>query len=691
APTAKVQKKAITATAAVSDKQYDGKTDATVNFTFKDNVATDTVSATATAAFSSKDAGKKIAVTLTGFKLDATSALYYTCTAPSGVMGNITPKTIEVTAGTLKIEKEYDGTTAFTNANASGKLVPTDVHSGDVVNVTISKYGDAPNKNAGAQKITLTLAVDNANYMLKNTTYPDFAAKITQKPLKDTMFKAIAAQTYTGSEITPAIVIAYSENTRLNDNDFTVTYANNTDVGTAATAKIVAKTSGNYSGSVTQKFTINKASCIVTVEPGKGSYPTTEDITFTASVTMKGTSKGVEGGTVTFYLGTAGGTKLGDAKVVNGKATLTVKAGDGKIGAGENQTITAVYSGSGSVGGETGTGTVTAEEKRGDVTEIRLDVSSMKLIVGTTGTLTATVLPADAANQHVTWSSDNAAIVSVENGQLTALKVGTTRITCMADNHVSASCTVAVRAVPESGVSGFVERLYSVALGRESDEKGKKDWTGALQGGTITGAQVAANFLLGSEMTGRRLSNEEFLTVIYETFFDRDPDSGGFNTWLGLLNNGVSREFIIAGFANGAEFQKICETFAIKRGDYTSKQARDVNPKLTAFVNRLYTKLLDRGGEEEGLNTWCREILKKTRTPKEVASGFVFSNEFIGRKFDDATYVEYLYRTFMGRDSDVGGKAMWVKYLKDGHSREEVFNGFADSAEFADIVNSFGL
>ncbi|MEG1407937.1 MAG: DUF4214 domain-containing protein, partial [Ruthenibacterium sp.] len=393
----------------------------------------------------------------------------------------------------------------------------------------------------------------------------------------------------------------------------------------------------------------------------------------------------------TFYLGTAGGTKLGDAKVVNGKATLTVKAGDGKIGAGENQTITAVYSGSGSVGGETGTGTVTAEEKRGDVTEIRLDVSSMKLIVGTTGTLTATVLPADAANQHVTWSSDNAAIVSVENGQLSALRVGTTRITCMADNHVSASCTVAVRAVPEPGVSGFVERLYSVALGRESDEKGKKDWTGALQGGTITGAQVAANFLLGPEMTGRRLSNEEFLTVIYETFFDRDPDSGGFNTWLGLLNNGASREFIIAGFANGAEFQKICDTFAIKRGDYTSTQARDANPKLTAFVNRLYTKLLDRGGEEEGLNTWCREILKKTRTPKEVANGFVFSNEFIGRKFDDATYVEYLYRTFMGRDSDVGGKTMWVKYLKDGHSREEVFNGFADSAEFADIVNSFGL
>ncbi|MEG1271506.1 MAG: YDG domain-containing protein, partial [Ruthenibacterium sp.] len=331
APTAKVQKKAITATAAVSDKIYDGKTDATVNFTFKDNVATDTVTATATAAFSSKDVGEKIAVTLTDFKLDAVSALYYTCTAPSGLTGNITPKTIEVTAGTLKIEKEYDGTTAFTKANASGELTLDGVFAGDVVRTTILKYGDAPNKNAGEQKITLTLATDSANYTLKNTTYPDFAAKITQKPLKDAMFKAIAAQTYAGSEINPAIVIADSESTLLTGNDFTVTYANNIHVGTAATANIAAKTSGNYSGNAAQKFTINKADTALTVQPGKNSYAVNEDITFTASVTVKGTSAVAQAGTVTFYLGTESGTKLGDATVVNGKATLIVKTADKKI------------------------------------------------------------------------------------------------------------------------------------------------------------------------------------------------------------------------------------------------------------------------------------------------------------------------------------------------------------------------
>ena len=37
------------------------------------------------------------------------------------------------------------------------------------------------------------------------------------------------------------------------------------------------------------------------------------------------------------------------------------------------------------------------------------------------------------------------------------------------------------------------------------------------------------------------------------------------------------------------------------------------------------------------------------------------------------------------------GVAFWTDYLKDGHSREEVFHGFADSVEFARIKTNYGI
>ena len=49
------------------------------------------------------------------------------------------------------------------------------------------------------------------------------------------------------------------------------------------------------------------------------------------------------------------------------------------------------------------------------------------------------------------------------------------------------------------------------------------------------------------------------------------------------------------------------------------------------------------------------------------------------------------YNLFMDREGEATGVAFWTKYLKDGHSRLEVFNGFTDSVEFARIKASYGI
>lgn len=70
-------------------------------------------------------------------------------------------------------------------------------------------------------------------------------------------FSGIASQSYTGKGITPAITVSFGSNVLKQGIDYTVTYANNKNVGTA-TATITGK--GKYTGTVKRTFKIVKKS-----------------------------------------------------------------------------------------------------------------------------------------------------------------------------------------------------------------------------------------------------------------------------------------------------------------------------------------------------------------------------------------------------------------------------------------------
>lgn len=76
---------------------------------------------------------------------------------------------------------------------------------------------------------------------------------------------------------------------------------------------------------------------------------------------------------------------------------------------------------------------------------------------------------------------------------------------------------------------------------------------------------------------------------------------------------------------------------------------------------------------------------------RSVAYGFIFSAEFTGKNYNDADYVDASLEAFMGRSSDAAGKTTWMKLLKEGWTREQVFDGFVGSKEFSDICSSYGI
>ena len=80
-----------------------------------------------------------------------------------------------------------------------------------------------------------------------------------------------------------------------------------------------------------------------------------------------------------------------------------------------------------------------------EVTSVTLNNATLNLEVGKTGKLSATVLPASAADKSITWSSSKTDVASVSlDGTVTAKKAGTAVITATAVNGKNASCTVTV-------------------------------------------------------------------------------------------------------------------------------------------------------------------------------------------------------------------------------------------------------
>ncbi len=101
------------------------------------------------------------------------------------------------------------------------------------------------------------------------------------------------------------------------------------------------------------------------------------------------------------------------------------------------------------------------------VEAISLNKTSLTLAPGTSYTLTARVVPTDATNKTLTWSSDGAAVASVDqNGVVTAVSDGSVVITAVALGGVSESCTVTVITPPTSQATVDYVDEYGVNRGK---------------------------------------------------------------------------------------------------------------------------------------------------------------------------------------------------------------------------------
>ena len=90
-----------------------------------------------------------------------------------------------------------------------------------------------------------------------------------------------------------------------------------------------------------------------------------------------------------------------------------------------------------------------------NVTSVTVSPTAATISIGGTQQLTETVLPANATNKSVTWSSSNTAVATVStSGLVTAVAIGSATITVTTqDGNYTATSVITVATIPVTSVS----------------------------------------------------------------------------------------------------------------------------------------------------------------------------------------------------------------------------------------------
>ena len=216
---------------------------------------------------------------------------------------SITKTTLDA-AFTNALTKKTDGTVTFKSSN-------TNV-------ATVDSNGKVTIKGAGASTIT-AIAAAGTNYKAGSAGYDLTVVDGKQSISGYTVTLSPASYTYNGSACKPAVTVKNGSKALVSGTDYSVSYKNNTNAGTA-TVTVTGK--GNYTGTVSRTFTINKAEAVLKFASANVER-TSLDAAFTNELTKKTDGK------VTFKSGDTGVAVVDSTSglvTIKGTGTTTITA-----------------------------------------------------------------------------------------------------------------------------------------------------------------------------------------------------------------------------------------------------------------------------------------------------------------------------------------------------------------------------
>ncbi|MCL4385349.1 MAG: DUF4214 domain-containing protein [Cyanobacteria bacterium] len=181
------------------------------------------------------------------------------------------------------------------------------------------------------------------------------------------------------------------------------------------------------------------------------------------------------------------------------------------------------------------------------VTSTTTDTTATTTSATTTGTTTATT----------TTTTDTTPTTTAATTTATTTTATTTTSTTTADT--SNTITVDNTYTAEDGpiIAWLLTRLYKICYNREPNDTEKSIHAKELESGSILYSSIAINLILSKEFSDRKLSNEDYVKVLYMALFDRSGDSGGIAYWTAQLNGGIGREVVLYYFRISLEVKSL--------------------------------------------------------------------------------------------------------------------------------------
>ncbi len=240
-------------------------------------------------------------------------------------------------------------------------------------------------------------------------------------------------------------------------------------------------------------------------------------------------------------------------------------------------------------------------------------------------------------------------------------------------------------------VTSFVQSFYKGLLKRNGDETGLNDWTNRLLTGSSSGTNVAMGFIGSSEMTGKKLTNAEYVALMYNVALGRTASAAEVDGWVKHLDNGCTRDYIIFGFINSQEFQKKCAAAGVSFTAYAVTNNCDKNPAVTAIVHRLFIHALGRASvSTSDLNARTGTLLENKTTAASMINEFFSSAEYTARNLNSTDFIRAAYKAILGRDANDVEVATQLSYLST-HAAKDFLAVLVDSAEFRKICSDAGI
>jgi hypothetical protein len=207
--------------------------------------------------------------------------------------------------------------------------------------------------------------------------------------------------------------------------------------------------------------------------------------------------------------------------------------------------------------------------------------------------------------------------------------------------------------LPVFDQSNFVTGLYYDLLHRQPQQAEVTGWTSALYGG-VSREQIILGFLGSTEY------RTDLLREDYQTFLNRDPDTGGLQALLQALGQGATPQDLMAAFVTSNEYYQ-------KQGG-----------TIPGWVNAIYQDLLGRPADAAGLAFWTQSL--QNGVPRStVALAFVHSQE------ENVRLVTDVYQNLLARAPDAGGLQYWLAALGRGLTLAQFNTVVATSAEYLNL------